>query len=174
MKAKRSTAYGWRLAPLAMFSLLLSMTQAAPAASLDYLLGSRPVILLFAKSRSDAALDKEIGLFSERRPELEERNAVVIMITDNRDAMAVVGYATIEPGTGRLLRREFEPGNAGLTVVLVGRNGQELGRWNGVVSPDAVFDVIDAGPESDNHEGVRVRQPTLADIGAATMTAGIF
>jgi Domain of unknown function (DUF4174) len=166
-------AKGRKILPLALFSLLLiCMPLVSAATSLDYLFGSRPIILLFAKSRSDAALDKEIGLFSERRPELEERKAVVIMITENRDAMTVVGYATIEPGTARLLTRKFEPGKSGLTVVLVGQNGQELERWKGVVSPDVVFDLIDAGPESDNHDGANEQQSIIA--GSSATTAGIF
>lgn len=135
------------LAAAIAFSLFV--VTAAQAAALDSLLGKKHAVLLFAKSRSDAALDKQIGLFSERRPELDERDMVVIMTTMNRDAMAVIGYASIAPGAGRRLLREFAPPESGLTVILVSKGGVELMRWSGVVAPQVIFDAIDALPDKD-------------------------
>lgn len=131
-----------------VLSALLAAPFSSPALAgvLDSVRGDKRFILMFAKSRSDAALDKQLGLFIERRPEMEARNAVVLLTTENRDTMTAVGYASIPAGTGRRLYREFDPPERGLTVILLGPDRQEQMRWRGVVEPDVIFDAMDDLP----------------------------
>ena len=126
-----------------VFAVLLVSGDAVSGA-IDSIRGKKHAVLLFSKSRSDAGLDKQVGLLSERRPELDQRRMVVIMTAGNRESMAVVGYASISAGTARKLRQDFEPADSGMTVILVDHDGNEVERWRGVVDPQLLFDAIDA------------------------------
>jgi hypothetical protein len=120
----------------------------AEATVLDAFRGDNRYVLLFAKSRSNAAVDRQISLFAERRPDLRERDMVVLITTMNRETMAIIGYASIPSGAGRRLIDEFKPRPDDFTVVLVDRSGSEIARWQGVVDPQTLFDLIDSQPEA--------------------------
>ena len=134
-------------AAMMMFALVLC----APASASDPLAGvkgEKRVLLLFAKSRSDAALDQQVDLFRERRPDMADRDLVLLVSAGSQDTMAAIGYLSLDRGSNRRLREQFMPGERGLTMVLVGLDGTELGRWTQVTMPDIVFDAIDKAAES--------------------------
>ncbi|MDD9911258.1 MAG: DUF4174 domain-containing protein [Ahrensia sp.] len=134
---------------LALASIVVMLASTFPAAAADPLAGlqweARP-LLLFAKSRSDASLDKQIDLLRERRPDLRERQMVVFRTAGNEDTRAAIGYVDLPRGAARSLRRRFEPRPNGLTVILVGKDGTEKGRWERVVEPDEIFELVDSMP----------------------------
>lgn len=137
-----------RIAILAIAAIIgLACAAQSVAGPLDRLHGKKNVVLLFSKSRSEAELDRQLSLFSERRSELDDRDTIVLLTVKSRDTMAVFGYASISDGTGRQLVGLFKPQGSGLTVVLVDKNGSELGRWPGTVDPQVIFDLIDTMPE---------------------------
>lgn len=129
--------------------LFSTVAPALAAGALDTLVGKKNAVLLFAKSRSDASLDRQISMFSERRPDVTDNDIVVLLTTDNRDTMAVVGYASLPSGVGRKLIREYNPEGSGLTIILVGKDGMEKDRWSELVDPQEIFDLLEALPEEE-------------------------
>lgn len=128
----------------AVFSMVSVMH--AAAGPLDDLIGKKRAILLFSKSRSEAQLDRQISLFSKQRFDLDDRDTVVLLTVNGRRTMVVFGYARVNDGTGRQLTQLYKPQAIGLTIVLVGIDGTEKGRWSGVTDPQIIFDQIDAIP----------------------------
>ncbi|MGI9366185.1 MAG: DUF4174 domain-containing protein [Rhizobiaceae bacterium] len=116
------------------------------ADTLESLKWEKRPILLFAKSRSFAQLGKQLDLLRDYRPDLQERDIVVLSTTGNQETSSAIGYVSIDRGTARLLRRRFAPDMKGLTVILIGKDGGEKGRWTSVVEPQEIFDLIDSMP----------------------------
>lgn len=134
-----------------LVSLALGATMAlggaAYSVSLDGLLWKNRPLLLFAGSRSDASLDRQVDILRERRPDLRERDMVVLQIAGNEDVRMAIGYADIPRGSNRELRKRFGvTKKRGLTVILVGKDGTEKARWEERIDPDVIFDIIDAMP----------------------------
>ena len=121
-------------------------TAAMGSETLDQLKWEKRPLLLFAKSRSFAPLDKQVDLLRQYRPDLEDRDMVVLSTTGRQETNAAIGYFPIARGTARQLRRQFEPAERGLTVILVGKDGTEKGRWQQIVEPQDLFDIIDSMP----------------------------
>ena len=113
---------------------------------LKHLQWEKRPLLLFAKSRSFAPLDKQVDLLRDYRPDLEERDMVVLSTTGTQETSAAIGYVAINRGTARQLRKQFAPESRGLTVILVGKDGSEKARWQQVVDPQKIFDLIDSMP----------------------------
>jgi len=134
------------LAVLAAALLTPFGTPAMAADSITALIGKKRPILLFAKSRSFAGLDKQVDLLRDYRPDLQERDIIVLTTISNQETSAAVGYLPISRGTARQLKRRFEPDLKGLTVILVGKDGTEKARWNHAVEPQIIFDLIDSMP----------------------------
>lgn len=111
---------------------------------LDVFKGEKRALLLFSRSRSTARLDKQVDLLRERRPDLKDRDLVVLVIAGTQDTAMAIGYARLRSGTNRQLRKEFEVDNTSYLVVLVGKDGKEKGRWSALVEPDEIFDLIDS------------------------------
>lgn len=135
---------------LALIALLAAfagtgMTSAA-ADSLAGLKGEKRALLLFAKSRSDASFDKQLEILRERRPDLAERDLLVLATQGTQDTIPAIGYTALPSGTARDLRERFQPSTKGLTVILIGKDGGEKGRWSQLVEPDEIFALIDAMP----------------------------
>jgi hypothetical protein len=128
---------------MAAFLILSGAVASVQAGVLDEFRGEKQFVLLFTKSRSDAALDRQIDLLSERRPSLDQRDMVVLITTKGRDTAVALGYAAMPLGAGRRLTAEFEPADSGLTVILIAKDGAQLGRWQQVVDPQIMFDLID-------------------------------
>lgn len=127
---------------------VLLLWASLPARAVEPLagLGQKRALLLFAKSRSDASLDRQLGLLSEQRLELSERSVVVIVIAGGQEAMIAMGYATLPAGAGNALFKAFKPAPQGVTVVLVPGPAGEKQRWQQPVMPEELFAVIDALP----------------------------
>ena len=126
--------------------LLTLSPHAAMADSLSDMIGKKQPLLLFAKSRSYAGLDQQIDLLRQRRPDISERDMVVLVTPGGQATMAAIGYMSMPPGSNRDLRNRFQPSDSGLTVVLVGKDGGEKGRWSNLVQPDEIFKLIDSMP----------------------------
>ena len=125
---------------------MLVLPGAAIAAPLDGLRGEKRVLLLFSKSRSLSSLDRLVDLLRERRPDLEERDTVVLVTAGSDPTYSAIGYTSLPAGANRDLRRLYKPEGSGLVTVLVGKDGGEKARFRGVADPDAIFDLIDAMP----------------------------
>ena len=131
---------------LLAISLAIFSVPAQAADPLASLAGQKRVLLLFSKSRSDANLDRQLGLLGDRRSDINDRKIVVLVATLGREPMAVMGYASLPQGAGRALNQRFQPREEGLTLVLVGLDGTEKGRWHNALDPQVLFDLIDAMP----------------------------
>ncbi len=134
-------------------ALLALMAFAGPAHGADPLKGlqskKRPV-LLFSKSRSDAALDRQVDLFRDYRPDLRERNIIVLSTTSREETRSAIGYTPINRGAARELLKRFTPADRGLTVILIDLDGTEKARWQSVVEPQEIFDLIDSAQQPDD------------------------
>lgn len=131
---------------ISSFLLAFWSSNVLAADSLNALKWEKRPLLLFAKSRSFAPLDKQVDLLRSYRPDLEDRDMVVLSTTGRQETSAAIGYVSINRGTARQLKRRFEPADRGLTVILVGKDGTEKGRWQQIVEPQVIFDLIDSMP----------------------------
>lgn len=134
------------LTATAAIGLIATPAQAQSAGPLSDLQWKKRVVLLFAKSRSDAGLDKQVDLLREVRPDMSERDIIVMRTAGSEETRAVIGYTSLRSGTGRQLRAKYKPSERGLTVILLGKDGGEKQRWNRVVRPEELFQTIDAMP----------------------------
>ena len=125
------------------------MPATALADPLAGLRGEKRVLLLFSKSRSLSTLDRFVDLLRERRPDLEERDMVVLVTAGSDPTYSAIGYTSLPSGANRDLRRRFAVpvrGGSGLVAVLVGKDGTEKARYAGVADPDAIFALVDSMP----------------------------
>jgi len=107
--------------------LLATLGAAAQAADLDaYRWEARP-ILVFAEE-GDPKLAEQLVRFEAAEAALRDRDNVVVVDT--------------EPGSA--LRRRFDPG--AFTVILIGLDGGEKFRRDGLVRPEELNALIDAMP----------------------------
>ncbi len=139
---------------------LLAVTGEASAADvLESLKWEKRPLLLFSKSRSFAPLDKQIDLLRDYRPDLTQRDMLVLSTTGGQETSAAIGYVAIQRGTARQLLREFKPDPKGLTIILIGKDGNEKARWQHVVEPQEIFDLIDSMPpvERDGNQTVETQ-----------------
>ncbi len=128
-----------------MFAASVSLAAPAQAAGpLSGLVGKKRVVLLFAKSRSDASLDEQVARLAERRPEIEASAMVVLRTAGDNETLPIIGYASLPGGAARALIRRFQPATVGLTVIYVAKDGEEKGRWTQVVDPQAIFDLAES------------------------------
>ena len=125
---------------------VFNVGSATTATTLDRLKFKNRVILLFAKSRSTAGLDQQVDILRDFRPEMRERDLIVLRTTGSEETRSAIGYTSIDRGTARDLRNKFKPVGSGMTVILVGKDGTEKGRWQRVVQPEEFFALIDAMP----------------------------
>jgi hypothetical protein len=124
----------------------ISAMPAKAAEPLASLTGKKRVLLLFSKSRSDAQLDRQMALLNDQRSGFDARKTVVFTVAGGRDPMAFIGYASLPFGAARDLQAQFSPAAQGMTVILVGLDGTEKGRWQHPVDPQVLFDLIDSMP----------------------------
>lgn len=137
--------------PIFFASLAIALSflpsQSAYAADLmENLRGEKRPLLLFSKSRSFAGLDQQVDMLRDFRPDLQERDMVVLSTTGRQETQSVIGYTPVPRGTARLLQKKYQPNSSGLTIVLIGKDGAEKARWEKVVDPQTVFDLIDTMP----------------------------
>lgn len=125
-------------------SFVIGPAQAAQ--TLERLQWQKRPLLLFSKSRSSATLDRQVDLLRDFRPELDERNMIVLRTSGSEETRSAIGYTSVDRGTSRNLTTRFKPEGSGLTVILVGKDGEEKARWQRVVQPVEIFEIIDAMP----------------------------
>jgi len=106
----------------------LALALPATAADLDALRWQARPILVFAPAPEDPRLSEQLARFEAAEAALADRRNVVIVDTD--------------PGSA--LRRRFDP--ARFTVILVGLDGGEKFRRDGLVRVDTLNARIDAMP----------------------------
>lgn len=87
-----------------------------------------------------------MAMLSEQRTGFDQRKTVVFNVAGGREPMTFIGFASLPFGAGRDLQTQFAPASQGLTVVLVGLDGTEKGRWQHPVNPQVLFDLIDSMP----------------------------
>jgi len=111
-------------------ALAAALVLALPAAAADLgaLRWEKRPILVFAPSADDPRLAEQLARFEAAEAALAERRNTVIVDT--------------EPGSA--LRRRFDP--AGFTVILVGLDGGEKFRRDGIVAVETLNARIDAMP----------------------------
>ncbi len=130
-----------------MTAILANWSAGAEAADpLKHLQRDKRPLLLFAKSRSFAPLDKQVDLLRDYRPDLEDRDMIVLSTTGSQETSAAIGYVSINRGTARQLRKAYNPELKGLTVILIGKDGSEKARWQKVVNPQEIFNLVDSMP----------------------------
>ncbi len=129
---------------------------AMAADPLTHLQGVKRPLLLFAKSRSFAPLDKQVDLLRGYRPDLRQRDMVVLSTTGSQETSAAIGYVSINRGTARELRKLYQPNTHGLTVILIGKDGAEKARWQQVVEPQVIFDLLDSMPTPQDESKTQV------------------
>ena len=67
-------------------------------------------------------------------------------LSSNQATMAAIGYVSLPAGAERDLRERFKPEAKGLTIILVGKDGTEKGRWTQPLDPGGLFALIDTMP----------------------------
>ena len=95
---------------LLLMAAVAMIPSSAHADPLDGLRGSKRVLLLFSKSRSLSSLDRQIDLLRELRPELDERDMVVLVTAANDETYNAIGYSDLPRGAARDLLRPVRPG----------------------------------------------------------------
>ena len=126
-----------------VFCAALSWANTGHADPLAAFKNERSVLLLFSKSRSSAPLDRQIDLLRDRRSELSERDMIVLVTAGRQNTIAAIGYARLPSGAARELRKKYQPSGRALTVILVGKDDQEIARWDKVTDPQEIIDAVD-------------------------------
>lgn len=129
-----------------LMALLVLMPLASHSAPLDGLQWKKRVLVLFDQSRSSATLDRQVDLLRERRPDVSDRDLIVLVNAGDRDTAVAMGYVDLPDGTARILHRTYQPADRGITMILLGKDGLEKMRWSHVTDPQVVFDLIDSMP----------------------------
>ena len=127
-----------------LFALLPFAAQAADP--LAAMLWKNRILILFDKSRSSAILDRQVDLLRQRRPDVKERDLIVLVNAATRETAIAMGYTNVPRGSNRALRRRFEPSSHQMTAILIGKDGEEKARWTNLVQPDEIFEKIDQIP----------------------------
>ena len=132
--------------PAILASSAMLFASPATADILSPLLWKNRVLILFDASRSSAPLDRQIDMLRQRRSEMRERDLVAISNPGKSDTASVIGYVSIPQGANRELRARFKPTARGMTIILVGKDGNEKGRWQKLVQAGEIFELIDSMP----------------------------
>lgn len=136
-----------RLLAALIFALISS--QAHAMNSLSELTWKKRVVIVFGDA-DDAKVKRQIETLIRQRLELEERDLVVIRVT-NDEATAAFGRVA-EPDAGAL-RNEADVKEGSFQVLLVGKDGGIKLRSETVVPHVELFDVIDRMPMRQAERG---------------------
>jgi hypothetical protein len=110
--------------------ILLLAAPVVTAQSLDDLRWKHRVLVIYAPAGSEQKLARQLDLLRPREPDLRERDLKEIILRDNADRPEIIH---------RFRLRKF-------TVLLLGKDGGEKLRSDGVVEPDRIFRLIDSMP----------------------------
>jgi len=156
---KRFKIFGWLL-----MGAILVLNHGAVAQTFDALKWDHRVLVLSADEDSSQA-QEQIILLSEFMSELEERELIVLRL--NNSVLRKIDELSPFPFQTQILdnreeRRYLESifprddiGEGNMGVTLVGFDGEIKERWEGVVEPSDVFDVIDAMPMRQRELGAQ-------------------
>lgn len=147
-RLRQTYLMGMKKILVSAFAILLAafVVNTARSAPLEAFQWQKRVLMIFDQSRSSAKLDRQIDLLRDRRPDVKDRDMIVLVTAGNENSSVAMGYADLPSGAARVLRKQFAPSKRGLTMILVGKDGEEKRRWSSVTDPQEVFDTIDAMP----------------------------
>jgi hypothetical protein len=129
--------------------LFLLSSQVFAMNSLSDLTWKKRIIIVFADA-GDKRLERQVKILTDQRAELEERDLVVISVT-NGEASTAFGNAA-KPDAAAL-RDETGVKKGSFQVILVGRDGGIKLRSDTVVPDVELFDVIDRMPMRQAERG---------------------
>lgn len=116
----------WNIAAAGLTAVLPGILSAAEAGLQEHRWTHRPIIV-FAKP-GDLRLDIQMERFDLAEPDLKDRDNILI----------------VDTAEGSALRDRFQP--SGFTVILVGKDGGEKFRRDGLVDPAELNALIDTMP----------------------------
>lgn len=99
----------------------------------------RPLLVFFASTEPDSALQRQTKMIREHQRELTERDVVVVLTED--DALNLRRHPSLNA-----LRCKFHVQVGSFTVVLVGKDGGEKFRSHEPVTIEKLDALIDAMP----------------------------
>ena len=100
--------------------------------------------MVFAPSVSEKEYREQLRQFQDLEPALEDRNLLIGEFSEGEPGK--LGGDPVSPEEVAGLREAFGIPDGRFTVVLVGKDGGEKFRSHGPVSPQDIFDQIDAMP----------------------------
>jgi hypothetical protein len=108
-------------------------------------------LLIFAASKDDPKLDKQLNELRNHAPDLRERNIVVVVMIGNGEypSSEQIGNTPIErveSVEAQRIRSKFQIGNSSFVALLVGKDGGEKSRHEDVFSVAKLNSTIDAMP----------------------------
>jgi len=116
----------WNIAAAGLTAVLPGILSAAESGLEDHRWTHRPIIV-FANP-TDPRLEQQMERFDLAGPELKDRDNILI----------------VDTAEGSALRDRFRPGT--FTIILVGKDGGEKFRRDGLVDPDELNALIDTMP----------------------------
>lgn len=116
----------------------------AAAAELDDYLWQRRPLLLFAPSQSDPRLAETVRRIEASRCDFADRDMVLGLIVT--EGTSTLDGQVVDTSQARRLLSEFGIGANTFTAVLIGKDGGEKLRVNGVPDLPAIYATIDGMP----------------------------
>ena len=101
-------------------------------------------LLVFAPHRTDPRVEVLLHRIAMRDCALRDRDMVVGLIVEEGDSL--LDGSRLSPATARAIRQRFAISEGAFTVVLVGKDGGEKLRDDGIPDLDEIFGLIDAMP----------------------------
>jgi hypothetical protein len=108
-----------------------------------YQWNSRP-LLVFAPSKADLTYCETMMIWNRNVPELVEQDLVLIEVFE--DGISRAEGREIPQDSAEDLRETFQVEAGKLTIVLVGKDGTEKGRFDQLFPLQPIYDRIDASP----------------------------
>jgi hypothetical protein len=102
------------------------------------------LLLAFAPSNDDELLKRQRQLLAGRNSGIKERHMRIIDVS-SAGPVKVDGHVDQDLETSQL-RKGYNVPSDRFSVILIGKDGGEKGRWIEPVRPDKIFDMIDAMP----------------------------
>jgi len=134
---------------LAALTFALISSQVFAMNSLSELTWKKRVVIVFADA-GDARAARQIETLTDQRSELEERDLVVISVTDDEAAAA---FGRVADPDAVSLRNEANVKKGSFRVVLVGKDGGIKLRSETIVPNIELFDIIDRMPMRQAERG---------------------
>lgn len=108
-----------------------------------YQWNERP-LLVFSPSRDDRAYCETMIVWNRNGPKLDEYDLALIEVFE--DGVSRAEGREIPQESATHLRELFQVEDGDLTILLVGKDGSEKGRWNHLPRLQDIYDLIDPMP----------------------------